>query len=261
MGSEKWMRSTSGWALQDRLAHAVERRLHRRAVVVAEGLQDGGAHAVPKPVEVELGAARVGPRAVSTVAMMRSSVSGSVVYSSRRKPAQPLPVDAARAGPRSRPRSGRPSPVQVTVATRSPLAARRKPCGSGRPSDSRRSHGCSVTRTRASRTLGPTVSEALGDRERVRLDRAREVLGGQRVGRVAHRVGGQQAGVVALHVGGREVALQRDVDLQVAQLVPIGTLEHLDHAHAALAVVVLSEDDAAVGRRLLTRIRAAHRDG
>ena len=57
--------------------------------------------------------------------------------------------------------------------------------------------------------------EVAAEREPELLDRRRQVLARERVGRVLHRVGGDDAGVVALVVGRGEVAAQRDRDRQV----------------------------------------------
>ena len=73
--------------------------------------------------------------------------------------------------------------------------------------------------TRARVTPGPAARKCSTSRspnDSIVVDR---MLLGERVDRVAHRVGGEQAGVVPVDVRGVEVALEPDVDREVAQVV------------------------------------------
>jgi hypothetical protein len=85
--------------------------------------------------------------------------------------------------------------------------------------------------------------EALREAHAEALDVGHVVVAlGQRVDRVAHRVGGEHPGVVARDVRGREVALERDVDREVGEVVAVGPARDLHEAHARLAVVVPAYD-------------------
>src|SRR4029078_4408245 len=64
----------------------------------------------------------------------------------------------------------------------------------------------------------------------------------ERVDGVAHRVGREQTGVFARRVRGGEVALERHVDRQVAEVVAIGAARDLHEANARLAVAVPAKD-------------------
>ncbi len=75
---------------------------------------------------------------------------------------------------------------------------------------------CSRMLTVARSTCGAS-RKCSASAARVGLDRAVEMVLGERVGRVLHRVGGDDERVVAVGVGGREVALERDRDGQVAE--------------------------------------------
>jgi hypothetical protein len=77
----------------------------------------------------------------------------------------------------------------------------------------------------------PVAEEVLDERRAERRERVQRVIGGEPVDDVAHRVGGHQAGVVVARVRSFEVALEHDVDGQVAQAVPLRAASELDQAH------------------------------
>ena len=68
----------------------------------------------------------------------------------------------------------------------------------------------------------PGREEVLDEPPPERLDLVDRMFLRKRIDRVAHRVGGEQAGVVSLDVRGVEVALEPDVDREIAQLVAVG---------------------------------------
>ena len=75
--------------------------------------------------------------------------------------------------------------------------------------------------TRARVTPRPGREEVLDEPPSERLDVVDRMLLRERIDGVAHRVGGEQAGVVSLDVRGVEVALEPDVDREVAQVVAV----------------------------------------
>ena len=62
----------------------------------------------------------------------------------------------------------------------------------------------------------PRCEEVLDEPPSERLDGVDRILLRERIDRVAHRVGGKQAGVVSRGVRGVEVALEPDVDREIA---------------------------------------------
>ena len=84
--------------------------------------------------------------------------------------------------------------------------------------------------------------EVLDEPPSERLDLVDRMLLGQRVDGVAHRVGSEQAGVVSLDVRGVEVALEPDVDREVAQVVAVGPARDLDEADLGLSVAGLDSE-------------------
>ena len=93
------------------------------------------------------------------------------------------------------------------------------------------------------RNARPGREEVLDEPPSERLDVIDRMLLGQRVDRVAHGVGGKQAGVVSLDVGGLEVALELDVDREIAQVVAVGPARDLDEANLGLPVPGLTQND------------------
>ena len=176
------------------------------------------------------------------VAISRSSVSGRVVYRSRGKPLNAERVVFMTMRSSTPASTIVPSRVAATVATRVPSPPRTNALGAATPSTSIGRQPCSRMLTVARSTCG-VVEEVLGERRPIVLDRAVEVLLGERVGRVLHRVGGDDVRVVAVGVGGREVALERDGDGQVAQPVRRRVAPDPDEPDRRLAVAVRREFD------------------
>ncbi len=176
--------------------------------------------------------------------MIRSSVSASDVYSSRWKPAQPDPVvlstheavdpgldrDARRVAGHDRdPVAAAPALERVRIGLAGGAReARPRMCCQAHP---RPGHA----RPGREEVLDQADAEPLGVVEVV-------VALGECVDGVAHRVGREQAGVVARGVRGGEVALERHVDRQVADVVAVGPARDLYEAHARLAVAVAAQD-------------------
>jgi hypothetical protein len=90
---------------------------------------------------------------------------------------------------------------------------------------------------------GVLLDEVLANGEGELLVVAGGVVAGEGVDGVAHGVGGQNARVVAFGVAGGEVALEGDVDGEVAQLVAVAAAGQLEDADVEFAVAVLTESD------------------
>ena len=100
--------------------------------------------------------------------------------------------------------------------------------------------------------------EVLGERSAVGLDRAVEVVHGERVGRVLHRVGGDHQRVVAIGVGGLEIAFEGDRHGQVADAVTARIAGDADEPDRRLAVAVRRQFDHA-GSSAAADVRVAYR--
>ena len=89
----------------------------------------------------------------------------------------------------------------------------------------------------------PCGEEMLDEPPPERFDGVDRILLGKRIDRVAHRVGGEQAGVVPLGVRGVEVALESDVDREIAEVVSAGPARDLDETDLGLSVPGPTEND------------------
>ena len=186
-------------AVEHGLAHRVQRVLDRLAVVLGEGLEQRLANALPARTEVDVrrrGSAR------SRSARSRGGdrvVSGSVVNSSRGKPANADCEDFRITSRRRRRRS--------IVRSRSRLHGRgahvRAACARtpGRARDRRsamRPQRCSVRSTRDASQSRIALEEMPGERRPNALGLADRLARRQRVHGVLHRVGRQHVAVVAV---------------------------------------------------------------
>ena len=175
---------------------------------------------------------------------MRSSASGSVVYSSRRKPLNSEPVDFRTTRSSTPAATSERSRVTSTRAVRTSPPRRTKAWSWPCPSTSMRSHACSWTCDERTVRRRRRLEQPGAEGERVVLGRADAVL--LRVGErgVLLRVGGQHVRLVAVGVRRREVAAQRRGHGEVADLVARGVAHDPHHARLRLAVAVRSQHDA-----------------
>jgi hypothetical protein len=90
--------------------------------------------------------------------------------------------------------------------------------------------------------LRARAHEVLDEAHPEPLEVAHVEAASERVHRVAHRVGREHAAVVARDVRRAEVALERDVDREVGDVVTVGVTRHPHEPHARLAVVVGAQD-------------------
>src|SRR5215211_488108 len=243
-----------GKLFEYRPAHAVQGILHRRTVVVGEGLEDPLAYPAPQAVEVQARGVTVRPACGDHgsqdpviglgecgVAFPEKALEAGVGGLEHQEVVDPrLHPRAARIAPYDRgsfagapdkrvlvPPAGHPDAVPGVLDDAHPGAL----------------HG------------GSGVEEVVDQHRPERLDAARQVVLRQRVYGIAHGVRREQAGVVAPEVGGLEAALEGDVHTQIPEPVVPPFALHLDEPDLRLTVVILTQDDLFSGPSLARYLR------
>ena len=92
------------------------------------------------------------------------------------------------------------------------------------------------------RDVGMIGEEMARHRRAEVLDRFQRMLSGQRIGDVFHGVGGDDQPVVAARVRAGEIALELDLDRQLADVVAVGQAGDLGQANPRLSVGMLGEN-------------------